>query len=439
MSNVTVTISPAGANTLGARWCLAGVTEWLASGASASVSNGSYTIQYRYVEGYSSPAEEDITVIGDTAKTGTYGVLSWDSTWEPPISMCFFRGQVFTCGVKHTAPYNPFTTLPGNLNVARLVRWSEIGALRFMGCTANNLRNEAGEYYIGDSDSEMALCVKPLGSAVICYGSFSVTSFTPVKEPAPGFRIEKLAEYGIKNPLAVDGNETTQVFIDRLGYLNVLSVTKSGIKVKRMGYQDIFSEMQEDMTFVTGEGIISVVYNREEDEYYISNGKRSFLWSTGDLTEISRAYTSIVNMGEAILSSHDADVFTGKPLSASTLLSPSPSLSFGIDTLDMGMVAVKTIVSVEVVGSWSTDAVVEVMVQWRNNKSQPFRDTTWKRCSPMGFCAPFVSGVDFRIFGRITPYTDAVVESINLEWQLSDKNSVRGNYTSVNTASTNAG
>jgi len=51
MSNVTVTISTAGANTLGARWCLAGVTEWIASGSSASVSNGSYTIQYRYVEG----------------------------------------------------------------------------------------------------------------------------------------------------------------------------------------------------------------------------------------------------------------------------------------------------------------------------------------------------------------------------------------------------
>ena len=308
-----------------------------------------------------------------------------------------------------------------------------------MGCTANDLRNEAGEYYIGESDSEMALRVIPLHGSVICYGSFSITEFTPVKDPAPGFTIRKLAEYGIKNPLAVDGNDTTQVFIDRLGYLNVLTVTKTGTKVKRIGYQDIFSPMQEVFSFVSSEGIISVVYNDEEDEYYISNGLKSYLWSSGDLTEMSIAFTSIVNMGGAILSSHDASALTEKPISASTLLSPSLSLLFGTDTFDLEMVAIKTIVSVEVVGSWSQDAVTEVMIQWKNNKGQPFRNTTWKRCSPMGFCAPMVSGVDFRIFARVTPYIDAVIESINLEWQLTDKNSIRGNYTNVNTASTNAG
>jgi hypothetical protein len=439
MSNVTVTISPAGANTLGAKWCLAGVTGWLDSAETASVSNGAYTIQYKYVEGYSTPAEEDITVTGTTTKTGTYGALSWKASWQPPISMCYFRGQVFTCGVRHAIPDDTFPTLLGNANDARLVRWSDIGAFRFMDCTANMLRNEAGEYYIGDSDSEMALRVIPLHGSVICYGSFSITEFTPVKDPAPGFTIRKLAEYGIKNPLAVDGNDTTQVFIDRLGYLNVLTVTKNGTKVKRIGYQYIFEVLQNSPSFSTGEDIISVVYNREEDEYYIGNGDRSFLWSSGDLTELSVAYTSIVNMGGAILSSHDADAFTDKPLSASTLLDASPSLSFGIDTFDLEMVAIKTIVSVEVVGSWSQDAVTEVMIQWKNNKGQPFRNTTWKRCSPMGFCAPMVSGVDFRIFARVTPYTDAVIESINLEWQLTDKNSIRGNYTNVNTASTNAG
>ncbi|MFA5037880.1 MAG: hypothetical protein WC479_11985 [Candidatus Izemoplasmatales bacterium] len=439
MSNVTVTISPAGANTLGAKWCLAGVTEWLDSAETVSVSNGSYTIQYKYIEGYSTPAEEDVTVTGTTTKTGTYGALSWKASWQPPISMCFFRGQVITCGVKHTSPDNTFSTLLGNTNDARLVRWSEIGAFRFMGCTANDLRNEAGEYYIGESDSEMALRVIPLHGSVICYGSFSITEFTPVKDPAPGFTIRKLAEYGIKNPLAVDGNDTTQVFIDRLGYLNVLTVTKTGTKVKRIGYQDIFSPMQEVFSFVSSEGIISVVYNDEEDEYYISNGLKSYLWSSGDLTEMSIAFTSIVNMGGAILSSHDASALTEKPISASTLLSPSLSLLFGTDTFDLEMVAIKTIVSVEVVGSWSQDAVTEVMIQWKNNKGQPFRNTTWKRCSPMGFCAPMVSGVDFRIFARVTPYIDAVIESINLEWQLTDKNSIRGNYTNVNTASTNAG
>ncbi len=433
MPNITLTITPTAVNSIGAAWRVKSTTvqsEWKDSAETVVAAAGTYTIQFKYVEGYSTPAEQTLTVAAvDLTPTGVYGAVSWLATWNPPVSVCFFKGQVFACGTKVTAP----------ASTARVVRWSEIGAFRFLGCTANSLRNEAGEYYIGESDSEMALRVIPLDSAVICYGAFSITSFTPVSQPAPAFNIRQVENIGIKNPLAVAGNATSQLFVDRLGYLRMLTLTKEGIQVKNLGYQDIFSAMQASMSFATGADVISVVYNQEEDEYYISNGTLSYMYSDGALSEIETALTSVVNMGGAILSSHDASIFTAKPLSSVTTLNASPSLQFATETIDFGTSSIKTINTVEVVGAFTASALVEVMVQYRNTRSASYSSTTWKRCSPSGIVSPIVSGVDFRIWCRMSPYTDAVVDSLVIEWQLSDKQSVRGNYTNAASASTNAG
>lgn len=424
MPDITVTITPAGAVTAGAEWCIEGKTGWQASGTTYSASAGTYYVQYRYAEGYSTPAEEAVTMVATPiAVSGVYGAVSWKSGWQPPISMCFFKGQVFTCGVKHTTP-------DSGVSDARLVRWSEIGAFRFLDCTANPLRNEAGQLYLGKSDSEMALRVLPLKEAVVVYGSFSTIALKPVTDPAPTYSPSLVMPTGIKQPLAVGGDENAHLLVDRSGYLRMVTVSQVGVQSKILGYQDIFAPMQADLSIATGQGVIVVTYNPDDEEFYISDGRRSFLYSEGVLTEISKAYSGYIKPGEALLSSHENSLFTDAPLSAITVLDSSPMLYFITDPVNFNMGGIKQIQGVELLGSFK-DA--EVSIDWRNNKSEPFRSTPWKRCSPQGICKPIVSGSDIRVKCRM-PYSDAVLDGIVIEWQLSDKMSVRGNYVGTSTS-----
>jgi hypothetical protein len=422
MPDITVTLTPAGAITNGAEWCIEGKTGWQGSGTTYSATAGTYIVQYRYAEGYSTPAEESVTMVATPLSvTGAYGVVSWKSGWQPPISMCFFKGQVFTCGVKHTTP-------DSGVSDARLVRWSEIGAFRFLDCTANPLRNEAGEYYLGKSDSEMALRVLPLENAVIVYGSFSTIALKPVTDPAPTYSPQLVIPTGIKQPLAVGGSREGHLMVDRSGYLRLISQGKSGVESKNLGYQDIFAPMQSDLAMATGFGVISIAYNHDDEEFYISDGRKSYLYSEGALTELGQAYTSYVNISGTLLSTHENSLLTTSALSAITNLDSTHLMYFATEAFNLNISGIKQLQSVELSGSFR-DA--EVSIEWRNNRNEPFRLTPWVRCSPTGICKPVVSGVDFRVHCRM-PYQNAQVDGMTIEWQLSDKNNVRGNYASSN-------
>jgi hypothetical protein len=421
MPNITVTLSPAGAISAGAEWCIEGKTEWKASGTAYLAAAGTYVVQYKYAEDYSTPAEETVAVAAiPVAVTGTYGAVPWKSGWKPPISMCLFRGQVFTCGVKHTTP-------DSGVSDARLVRWSEIGAFRFLDCTANPQRNEAGEYYLSYNKNEMALRVLPLKEAVIVYGSYSTVALRPVVEPAPTFSPSLVMPIGIRQPLAVAGDEEKHLLVDRNGYLRLIGMEKTEFKSKVIGHQELFEGMQSDLAMSTGLGLISIVHNPEDDEFYISDGRQSFLFREGVLTELDEAYTSYINIGGALLSVADSTYTTTYPLSHVIVLDASPYVSFTTDPFNFNLSGIKQIQSVEVLGSFE-DA--EVSVDWRNSKADVYRSTAWKRCSPSGICKPIVSGADFRLKCRI-PYVAGIqIDSVVIEWQLSDKMNVRGNYVS---------
>ena len=422
MPNITRTLLPAGAITNGAVWCVkssvANTPDWKASGESVTVVAGTYTVQYRYTEMYSSPADETVVITSsDSTATSTYGSIAWKAAWQPPISMCLFRGQVFTIGVKHTTP-------DSGVSDARLVRWSEIGAFRFLDCTANPMRNEAGEFYLGESDSEMGMRVLPMKNCVMAYGSFSSWALIPVTQPVPGFAVQKILPTGIKQPLAVGGPAEKHLLVDRMGYLWLLVPDGQNVKPTRIGHYALFSDMQKDLSIATGEGVVAVVYNQDDDEFYISNGRRSFIFSDNVLTELDKAYTSYISVGEAILSSHEDSLFTGSPMSCVTELDSNPMLKASTEAVNFGIAGIKTISGVSIIGSFSE---AYVSIDWRNNKASPFMSTPWKRCSPQGFCAPMVSGVDLRI-NCMMPYSGAHIDSLVVEWQLSDKQSVRGNY-----------
>jgi hypothetical protein len=196
----------------------------------------------------------------------------------------------------------------------------------------------------------------------------------------------------------------------------------------RIGYKELFATLQSTVTMSTGAGIISIVYNPNEEEYYIGTSAKSYLYNKKGLTEIDKALTSYVNLGGSLLSSHDNSIMTAKPLSAVTDILSTNILSFETEVTDFNIGGIKTINTVEVQGTFGTSALVECMVKWRNDRSSTLNSTTWKRCSPAGICSPIVSGVDLAFCVRVTPYTDVSINSILVEWQLSDKHGVRGQY-----------
>lgn len=429
MPNITRTLSPAGAISNGAAWCVvesSGTSsmKWQASGATVVVSAGTYTIRYRYAEMYSTPADETVVITSsNNSATGTYGSVAWKSTWQPPISMCLFRGQVFTVGEKRTTP-------DSGISAARLVRWSEIGAFRFLGCTANALKNTAGEFYLGESDAEMGMRVLPLSNCVMVYGSFSTWALVPVSQPAPGYSPQFVMNTGIKQPLAVGGHDKAHLLVDKMGFLYLITPDGGTVKHTNLGFQRIFSDMQNSLSLATGIGVISVVYNPDEDEFYIGNGASSYLFKDGVLTQLSRAYTSYINQGGALLSSHESTLFTDEPMSSVSQLDASPVARFSTEPMNFNIAGVKQVTNVSLIGSFRE---AYVSVDWRNSKGFPFMSTPWRRCSPQGYCAPMVSGVDFRV-NCMVPYADTYISAVAIEWQLSDKTSVRGAYVSPITA-----
>jgi hypothetical protein len=432
-NTLSVTILPAGAVTIGAKWGVevSGVITWYASADVVTLTHADYVIHFKYIEGYYLTAySATMHVDGVTTGTITYETTSWYSTWAPPIAITYWRGQVFT---------------GGNVDLdadARKVRWSEIGAMRFLGASANPQRNEAGEFHLPNTTSfntNIPMRLLPLSNAMIVYGSGGVYALTPVSQPVPGFGVETLEELsGIMNPLAVAGGEKMHVLVDNTGWLFTVSASTAVAKTKvtSIGYADIFSSMQKDFSIATGKGLISVVWNKDSDEYYISDGRRSFLFTGAALTELSKAYTSYINIHDSMLSRVDKNL---QPYSAVYTLSTDPYLYVETEILDFNISAIKTINSVEIVGSFGTDAIAEVMVKWRNNRSGLFRDTPWRRCSPAGFCAPQVSGSDLKLCVRVRNYKDVVISGLMVEWQLSDKTSVRGSYTNVNSSSPDSG
>lgn len=71
---VTALISPAGAITDGAQWRLTTQTNWYSSAVTQAVANGSYTMEFKNVTGWSTPAHQAVTVYENaaTSLTGIY-------------------------------------------------------------------------------------------------------------------------------------------------------------------------------------------------------------------------------------------------------------------------------------------------------------------------------------------------------------------------------
>lgn len=359
----------------------------------------------------------------------TYYGTKWSTDWYQPIAACFHRGQVFTCGSRIA------TTSPSQ---SRIVRWSGIGEFDFLGKTADARKNTAGYAYAPYNDNEILQRVLPLGDTIIVYGGHQIYALDPVVEPAPTFKVRPIKDIGISNPLAVNGrceggDEDYHVFIDTKGHMWHLGTTIYGrFKLERLGFQEFFRPMLVDPSVTYARGLINIVFNSREDEFYISDGNLSYLLSKDMmLTEINKRITSFVDLTAVQITDTTWDNITDFPVGYFSFTGEKQAW-LRTDILDMGLRAIKTIENVEVSGNFIGQA--EVMVEWRNDSTKAFRETPWRLCNHLFVGTPIVSGMELRINIRVTPFDGAEVQKVKVAWKLSDKRHIRGNYAGGTTA-----
>lgn len=351
----------------------------------------------------------------------------WSSDWRPPIAVCYLNGQVITVGASSSGDETP--------SQSRIIRWSEIGQFDFLGQSATSIRNEAGFAYAADSDKEILLNVLPLGNMAIVYGSLGCYIMRPVSKPAVTFGINRMADIpaGIPCTLAVAGSKQKHLMLGRDGNLMLITV-KAGVlggetyDVKYLGYSEFFKEMVDRCDAVAGDQLISIVYNPIEDEFYISNGITSYKFDEDGLTEMGVAVSSLLNIKNApLIDSALVTSLGSASVGFASALQNKDDILYTSDTLTFDVPGIKTIESIVVDGSFSFDALVEVMVMWRNSKKDEFAETDWVPVSPEGFCAPLVSGLEFRLCLRAALSEDTEINKMHVTVKTSDRRFIRGN------------
>lgn len=355
--------------------------------------------------------------------SNTSGSL-WNSSWKAPVSVLFHLGQILTVGA------NVATTSPSD---SRVVRWSEIGAFRFLGQTATVERNEAGFLHGGIDDAEILLRALSLGKRVIVYGTFSCFSMRPVESPAPAFAVDSIRNIGIVNPLAVGGTDSKHLLVARDGTIWMVTLDQySNVQMESVGFSEYFADMQAIVDMSRGIGIVNVVYNHTEEEFYISDGIESFIFNDNGLTRCSKNITSLLNYENAMVTgATQFEYIADTPYAIYS--SSGEGTTIQTDILDLGMNAIKTIETIELMGTLPEYGVVEVMIETRVDRSSPFRSTKWVRCNKSGVASPIVAGVELRVNVRSSKADGLALEGLRLWWKLNDKRNIRGNYAATTT------
>lgn len=363
---------------------------------------------------------------------GSAGSL-WDSDWYQPVSVAYNRGQVVAAGCK------VFTSFPSQ---NREIKWSAIGKMKFLKTPLTHddlldvVSNTAGGMFEGSDDYGIIMRVLPLDKGFIVYSTFSIFALIPVTEPVPSFSILPLRDIGIANPLAVGGSikgesSSKHLVVDRMGVLWAITTGQEGkgIVPQRLGYEEYLQPLQNNVSITNRTGIISVSYNPYKDEYYISNGEKSFVYNGVGLTPIDKCITGMIDF-------QNAQVTTG--FHYTTLQDAAYGYFYDIfksykcmvqtDVIDMNIRAKKTLESIHLGVSLPDKSTCEVMVEWRNNANSVFNKTPWKRVSPEGVVTPLVTGTEFRINIKCSDWDGFELSGITSYWKLPDKNSVRGAY-----------
>lgn len=271
--------------------------------------------------------------------------------------------------------------------------WSRIGYMDF----TPGRDNEAG---FRNSDSEVYGVLR-LEDDVVVYGSKSMGRLSPVREPAPTLGWKEIASYGICGPYAVGGGIHQHVFVDEDRWIWRVD---PGVKLSKLGYQEFMKQLDKDL--------LTVVYRRTNNDYFISDGTKSFLLTNSGLSSVHQCVSGLIRYDET-----DYGVFKD-----------TGDLNFRLvsDVFDMGFRSTKTLGVIEV-GADSAHTM-RAGADWRIQRSKRFIRSALQPVNDQGVAYPIVAGNEFRIVLESSYYEDTNVDYLKCRYKMTDLRSIRGVY-----------
>lgn len=323
------------------------------------------------------------TVIRDT-ETGIFAVHSMT---HPIETVCNYNGQLIAANFGD--------------DKENWVAWGGIGKVDIDNLLTNADRTNTSGFmpmpFRGD-----IYRVMPLGDKIVVYGARGISalkpgSIKPYKTMAQYGR-EDIFPFGIAGKGCVVGDENIHIFIDNFGYVHALS--KDG-KHNKLGYAPYIATLTDE---------IVMSYDKLKEEYYVSDGTDSYMFSSG----LSRIYQSPSGI-----------VREGSTLYGTTYDDTDQSAYITTNSFNMLTDSIKTVQTVE---AMITGVNLQGAIDYRFQPNEAFTRGMMKNLSRHGTFVPMISGVDLRLHLYSSTYVDFTLDSAIVRFKLSDKRTIRGPY-----------
>lgn len=245
-------------------------------------------------------------------------------------------------------------------------------------------RNEFGFARVPWQDSVWV--VKPLGNGFVAYGEHGIAYFA---QEDLTFGMTSVATFGVAGRGSVGGDRKKHVFVSTEGALWQLTADQ---QLTRLGYEELLTPLlSQDIT---------VSYDEQFDEYYISNATKCYLKTPTGMAQSSQLVTSA--------QMHRGNVIGMYEESADT------EIRILSDVFDFGNRNIKTINSIQLVGSDSAN--YSVIIYFRNDPTASFEDTGFITANADGRVQIGASAIEFMISVKAATATNKNLEDVLINY-----------------------
>jgi hypothetical protein len=358
----------------------------------------------------------------------------WGSTWTTFINT--WKEKEFATGISYDE------LIEGTSQLAALkenwVWWSSIGGgdllmLFFPNIVGNNgftdtayssttpfifdllMKNEQGSAPMFHQGKVQA--IRPLGDWVLVYSEEGVQAMRPVSSPTPTFQQIDLQVGGIAGRGAVSGNDKAHLYVDRSGYLTLIT---EKLEVNPLGYRSQFYPLLNTDIIVSHSAepfALSPI-----GRFFISNGDKTYVYTSKGLSETTQWVTS-------------AGYLQGTTVGISKqILSPTEIMSFFCtDEIDFGQAGLKTLEWVRLGGNetvWVAEDGVQLEValeyKYKISNDLNWAITSYKKVNSEGVVFFPISALVFRVKVRIGNYLKLGINYVELGYKTTDRRFTRG-------------
>ncbi len=247
----------------------------------------------------------------------------------------------------------------------------------------------------------------PFGSGWLAFCLDGISVISPDQNGQ--YREEAAHDLGIVSRGACCGSRTEAYFVDRNS--NFWTFGPNGLE--KLGYQEHLSTM----VGLAGTYPVTLYWDSEEREVYITNGQQTFLYNT-----LSQAMSQIYTHPTGLIRANNE------------LVGPVHSTDTGrftviTEAFDMLNGEQKTIDAVETLAVNVTNLYVGI--KWRTSTSSTFRTNGPHPVNRNGLLQKPTDGNVFEIITKGTKTGTSKLERTNVRWKQSGKRGLRGAYASI--------